>query len=169
MADGDVVKSERLSENLARQFAAWEKLTEHEREDFARKHQETGGEMVTRALWDGLKGALGQKGQVMDDYLAKNPRAGPRDIWLEFAKVARQDEERRLRAEIARLGDVVERMKAIDRSDKGPNLAQSYSGGGGDSIDSYEEASRRYNLPLGHPQKLSHEDFKDQRLRFGIR
>lgn len=71
------------------------------------------------------------------------------------------------KSELAAKDDVIGRLKAENREGKGPNLAQSASGTGG--INTYEEASRRYNLPIGHPDKLSHDAFKEQRLRFGIK
>ncbi len=41
--------------------------------------------------------------------------------------------------------------------------------GGGPAIMSMAEADRRYALPEGHPQKLSHSAYKNVRERFGIR
>lgn len=39
----------------------------------------------------------------------------------------------------------------------------------GSSISTLAEAERRYNLPYGHPDRISHEDFKGYRTQFGVK
>jgi len=89
------------------------------------------------------------------------------EAFKEYVKLETSESLRRKDAEIADLKDALGKTKAEGRTNKGPSLTQSAPGGGG--IDSYEEASRRYNLPMNHPQKITHEQFKEERARFGIK
>jgi hypothetical protein len=53
------------------------------------------------------------------------------------------------------------------RGKGGPDTAQATSGG--TSVRNMAEADHRYTLPEGHPDKMSHADYKAARERFGIK
>lgn len=58
--------------------------------------------------------------------------------------------------------------KAAANAGKGPDPAQKGAASAGGPINSMDDADRRYNLPAGHPEKISHQAYKEARKRFGV-
>ena len=100
------------------------------------------------------------------DSFVENKSPSWQDAFKEYVRLASEERLREKDSEIANLNDVIGRMKAEGRTGQGPRTTGSPGGGG---INTYEEASRRYNLPIGHPEKITHGQFKEQRARFGIK
>jgi len=157
---GDIDGSSRLLDKLDALVAPYN-------EDYQNRLRSEGETRMAGSLYGGLKETLSRKERdEIEDFVAQKRPSWPQ-LFDEYVTLRTRETERKLKAQIAERDDTIGRLKAEGRSEKGPNLAQTGPGGAG--INSYEEASRRYNLPIGHPEKISHEQFKEQRQRFGIK
>ncbi len=121
-----------------------------------------GAAAQTELMRNAIMGKLDERGKdrVMEMFTSSSA------TWDEVLDTLTAHKTRPLEEKVKALEVENERLKAGVRSAERPNLGQG-SGAGSKSITSMADADRRYTLPPGHPDHITHEEYKSARERFG--
>lgn len=160
-----IPEGEDFGDSVERLEALVAPANEAYQENVRAEGRKAGASMMSSAFYGILADGLDRKSRdEFEDVVQKDASLQWQDVLKLRDRLLYVEKHK---AEIQELKDTIERNKVDAREGKGPNLTPTGAGGGG--IDTYEEAARRYNLPVGHPQKITHEAFKEQRARFGVK
>ena len=69
----------------------------------------------------------------------------------------------------ARAAALLEAQQGITAGKPGPDTARKDVTGGSRTIQTMDDADRRYNLPAGHPERIEHDAYKEARERLGVK
>jgi hypothetical protein len=128
-------------------------------EDYRRQLKEEGQSEIMSVVGKVLGAGLDRRSADAYDELWRTPGTTWQQL-MEFRDKARIDKsiapfkERAEKAEAE-----VEALKVQLRGGKAPPLGEG-APGRGSAINTVAEAERRYGLPLGHPERIDHEQFK---------
>jgi len=127
LADGD-------AEGYEKSINSMQEFARPLMRDFASGLEATAGRNIVNALSHLMSSSLKTRDRdEFDGFVEANQHKSPQELWpatfKEYVRLAHGDEIAKLKGELASKDDIIGRLKAEGRTDKGPNLAQGISGG----------------------------------------
>jgi hypothetical protein len=117
-------------EGFEKAVASMQAFAEPLMKDFRESIRKTEASLAATGLYAHMATSLKTRDRDAFEKYVEDNRVGWPDAFKEYVRLATSEQLSDKDAEIGRLRDTIERMKAEGRTDKGPNLATSTPGGG---------------------------------------